>query len=67
MYIMKHVPISIIKTKYGLIIYYIILVICKRRCHIQIGENNSYNKLFMKLVTIRVNSSTKNSINLYFG
>jgi len=48
MYIMKYIPISIIKTKYGVIIYYIISVICERRCHIQIGENNSYNKLFMK-------------------
>lgn len=65
MYIMKYVPISIIKTKYGLIIYYLILVICERRCYIQIGENNGHNKLFMKLETIRVNSSIKNSINLY--
>jgi len=68
MYIMKYVPLSIIKTKYDLIIYYIIIsVICERRCHIQIEENNCYNKLFMKLVTIRLNSSIKNSINLYCG
>lgn len=47
MYIMKYVPISIIKTKY------IVSVICKR-CPVQIEINNGFTKLSFKLITTRV-------------